>query len=567
MPLSILAFFGIAFVLVFVLRLARVGTLLAFLFAGVISGPYVLNLFQLTDTWKFLGEMGIMFLWFNIGLEINMRRLWQMRHTIFGFGAAQVLMVVAMLFPILFGVTSWSILGSVTVALILAMSSTSEDLQILADRNELGTTMGRQAFSILLFQDLLSIPLLAMVPVLAGKSFNLGATVIDVVVLSVGLILGVVIVGRFILNPVMRAIARLKSNEAFLLAIMLNIVVWAVVLDFLGMPPALGAFLAGMLLSETIYRHQIRASTGPYATLFMALFFVALGMGLDVPFLLRNWFIVVLGLGGLIFIKFTAIYIVARVRGVLSRDAAVIALILAQCGEFGLLILQTMKSAGIDVIPPMHQEILNAIIILSIIATPIMLAIYDRLQRSGRLFSHWLQKEVNKSIPTQRPDVIICGFGRVGQIVAQMFDAAGISYVALDLNVDAVIRGRENGFNVFYGDTSSESVLRQFGLAPRHTRAVVVALDNTTNARNTVKCVHSIAPRIKIFARARNLSESKELQSIGVRTALPETIESSLRLGGGVLMGIGMSASNAEKLIDKMRADNYADIDHGTVKK
>ncbi len=567
MPLSILAFFGIAFAFVFILRLARVGTLLAFLFAGVISGPYVLNLFQLTDTWKFLGELGIMFLWFNIGLEINMRRLWQMRHTIFGFGAAQVLMVVAMLFPILFGLTSWSITGAIMVALILAMSSTSEDLQLLADRNELGTTMGRQTFSILLFQDLLSIPLLAMVPVLAGKSFNLGATVIDVVVLSVGLVLGVLIVGRLILNPVMRMVARLKSAEAFLLAIMLNIVVWAVALDFLGMPPALGAFLGGMLMSETIYRHQIRAAIGPYAMLFMALFFVSLGMGLNVPFLMRNWFIVLGGLAALIFIKFSAIYIVARVRGVLSRDAAMIALILAQCGEFGLLILQTMKNSGITAIPAMHEEILTAIIILSIIATPIMLAIYDRLQRSGRLFSHWLQREVNKSVPAQRPDVIICGFGRVGQIVAQMLDARGISYAALDLNVDAVIQGRDRGFNVYYGDTSSESVLRQFGLAPRHTRAVVVALDNTTNARNTIKCVLGITPRIKIFARARNMAESRELLALGVRAAQPETIESSLRLGYDVLDSMGVSERVIDKLLDEMRADNYAALNSDSDRK
>ena len=561
MPLSILIFFAIAFGLVFVLRLARVGTLLAFLFAGIISGPYVLNLFELTDTWKFLGEMGIMFLWFNIGLEINMRRLWQMRRTIFGFGAAQVLMVVAMLFPILFGLTSWSIMGSVMVALILAMSSMSEDLQLLADRNELGTSMGRQAFSILLFQDLLSIPLLAMVPVLAGKSINLGATVIDVVVLSVGLVLSVVIVGRLILNPLMRLVARLRSKEAFLLAIMLNIVVWAVALDFLGLPPALGAFLGGMLMSETIYQHQIRAAIGPYAMLFMALFFVSLGMGLNIDLLMHNWVIVALGLGALIFIKFVAIYMVARVRGVLSRDASMSALILAQAGEFGLLILQTMKNSGIQAIPAMHEEILSAIIILSIMATPIMLAIYDKLQRRGWLFSHWRQREENKKIDRTTPAVIICGFGRVGQIVAQMLDSAGVMYAALDLNVDAVMRGRENGFNVFYGDTTSETVLRDMGLTPRKTRAVVVALDNSATAHDTVECVRAVAPRVKIFARARNLAESKELIRIGVKEAQPETIESSFRLAYGVLENIGVSERRIDALLDQMRANNYAALD------
>ena len=185
MSVSILLFFATVFVLVYLLRTAKIGALVAFFLTGVLSGPYVFNLFELTETWKFLGDLGILFLWFNIGLEINMTRLWRLRRTIFGFGAAQVLMVAVMLFPMLVGFTSWSIMGCIMVAMLLAMSSTSADLQILTDRNQLNTDMGRQTFSILLFQDLLAIPLLAMLPVLSGKSFNMGAAAIDVVVISV----------------------------------------------------------------------------------------------------------------------------------------------------------------------------------------------------------------------------------------------------------------------------------------------------------------------------------------------------------------------------------------------
>ncbi len=206
MSLSILIFFAIIFVLAYILRTAKIGALVAFLIAGVLSGPYLLNLFELTETWKFLGDLGILFLWFNIGLEINMRRLWDMRRTIFGFGLTQVMMVAVMLFPILHGVTSWSIMGCMMVALMLAMSSTSEDLQLMTERNQLNTEPGRQTFSILLFQDLLSIPLLAMLPVFAGRSFNLGATAIDVFVWSVALILGVIVVGRFVLNPLLKLV-------------------------------------------------------------------------------------------------------------------------------------------------------------------------------------------------------------------------------------------------------------------------------------------------------------------------------------------------------------------------
>ena len=564
MTTAILIFFAILFVLMCMLRVARIGALVAFLVAGIISGPYVLNLFQLSDTWTFLGDLGILFLWFSLGLEINMRRLWDMRRTIFGFGAAQVLMVAVMMFPILAGLTSWSMLGCIMVALLFAMSSTSEDIQLLTDRNQLNTNMGRQTFSILLFQDLLSIPLLAMLPVFAGKSFNLGATAIDVLVLSVALIVGVVVVGRFILNPLMRLVARLKSREAFVLAIMLNIIIWAAVMDFIGLPVGLGAFLAGMLLSETIYRHQVDAEISPYAMLFMAFFFISLGMGLNLPFLGQYWYIILAGVAGLAIVKFIAIFIVARVRHVSTPDAPMIALILAQGGEFGLLMLQTMKSSGIDALPQTHQEILTAIIIVSIMLTPILLAVFDWLRRHGIILSRYpinTDEPVDKS---NRPVVVICGFGRVGQIIAQMLAAKNIPYVAIDLDVNAVMIGREHGYNVVYGNTSNDAVLRDFGLAPRRTRAVVVALDNIATARRTIHTVRNIAPRVKIFARARNLADTHELLKLNVTEALPETIESSFMLGSGVLSHLGVPDSKIAALLDTMRADNYSGID-GTI--
>lgn len=561
MPISVLIFFAIVFVLVYFLRMANVAALVAFLFAGIVSGPYVLDLFELNSTWSFLGDLGIMFLWFNIGLGINMRRLWDLRHTIFGFGAAQVMMVAVMLFPILFEFTPWSITGAVMVALMLAMSSTSEDMQLLTDRNQLNTTIGRQAFSILLFQDLLSIPLLAMIPAFAGKSFNLGATVIDVVVISVALILSVIVVGRFVLNPLLRMVANLKSREAFLLAVMLNIVIWAVLLDLMGLPAGLGAFLAGMLMSETMYSHQIRAEISPYSMMFLSLFFVALGMELDLPMLGANWYWVLGGLIGFVAIKFFAIFVVARVRGVATQDAVFIALLLAQGGEFGLLMLQTMQSGGISAIPSPHEEILTAVIVLSIMTTPLILAVYDRMQRRGKLFAQRHQRGLD-SAASENPDVIVCGFGRVGQIISQILAAQNISYVAIDMDVNAVMVGRERGFNVVYGNCTNADVLRDFGLAPRKTRAVVIALDNGGTCRNAVLTVKSVAPRAKIFARARNLADSKSLLKEGVVQALPETIESSFRLACGVLEHLGVSDTDVARMLADMRAGNYAILDN-----
>ena len=502
--------------------------------------------------------MGILFLWFSIGLEINIKRLWRMKRTIFGFGAAQVMMVAVMLFPLLFGLTQWSILGCIMVALMLAMSSTSADLQLLTDRNQLNTEMGRQTFSILLFQDLLSIPLLAMLPALAGKSFSLGATAIDVVVISVALILSVVFIGRFVMTPIFRQVGKLKSKEAFLLAVMLNIVIWAVLVDLMGLPAGLGAFLAGMLMSETIYRHQITAEISPYATLFLAFFFISLGMGLNLPLLGQNWYVVLLGLIGFVVIKFSAIFIVARVRGVNSPDALMIALLLAQGGEFALLMLQTMKTSGITAIPSGHEEILTAIIILSIMMTPLLLCLHDYLQRHGKLFPQRHPRTLDDVDKNIQPDVIVCGFGRVGQIICQMLDAQKIPYLALDLDVNAVMMGREMGFNVAYGDTTSRDVLTEFGLRPRKVKSVVVALDNASTARKCISTIRSIAPRVKIFARARNLADTHMLIGEGIETVLPETIESSLFLGYSVLSSLGISDRKIENLLYDMRSDNYA---------
>ena len=560
MSTATLIFFAIAFVAVFFMRLFKMGTLLAFLATGVLAGQHIFGLFELSGTWNFLGDLGIMFLWFNIGLQINMRRLWQLRKTIFGLGASQVLMVAIMLFPILTGVTSWTLMATVMMSLILAMSSTSEDLQILIDKNQLQTNMGRQTFSILLFQDLLSIPLLAMLPVMAGKSINLGASAIDVVVMSIGLILGVVIVSKFLINPLMRVVAKLQSHEVFVLAIMVNIAIWAAILQMMGLPPALGAFLAGMLMSETVYRHQVNAVIEPYATLFLAFFFIVLGMGINLPFLIDHWVMVLVGCAALIVIKFFALFMVARVRNVDIKESTTMSLILAQGGEFGLLILQTMKINGITAVPPEHQEILTAVIIVSIMMTPILLLIYDQLIKYGLIFRGDKNKKISEPVTDIVPEVIICGFGRMGQIIAQMLETENVNYVAIDGNVDEVVMARENGYNVIYGESRRKTILLEAGFKARKTRAVVIALDDETVAADIVQTLHSMSSTVKIFARAHSLKTSRQLIDLGVKSATPEIIESSFIVGANVMNGLGFSSVKINSLMDYLRSNNYENV-------
>ena len=560
MSIATLTFFVIAFIAVFFMRFFKLGTLLAFLLTGILAGQHVFGLFELSGAWTFLGDLGIMFLWFNIGLQINMQRLWQLRRTIFGLGAFQVLMVAVMLFPLLVGITSWSLIGTVMISLILAMSSTSEDLQILIDRNQLQTNMGRQTFSILLFQDLLSIPLLAMLPVLAGKSINLGASAIDILVMSIGLILGVIIMSKFIINPFMHIVAKVQSQEAFVLAIMVNIAIWAVVLKLMGLPPALGAFLAGMLMSETVYRHQINALVEPYATLFLAFFFIVLGMGINLPFLKEHIDMVLVGCTGLVLVKFFALYIVARVRHLSGREAAMMSLILAQGGEFGLLILQTMKTNNINAIPTTHQEILIAIIAVSIMLTPILVFIYEQLLKAGIIFNGKSNKNLLQPVKADVPTVIICGFGRMGQIIAQMLETEKISYTAIDGNVDNVIMARESGYNVIYGDCTKTAILKDAGFKVTKTKAVAITVNDAGSTEDIVQTLKSMSKRVKIFARAHNLETSKVLLSMGAKSATPEIIESSFIVGSDVMKSLGVSQSNICALTDNLRANGYANV-------
>ncbi|MDR0449335.1 MAG: cation:proton antiporter [Rickettsiales bacterium] len=561
--MQLLIFLGLAFGLVYLLRLAQVGTLLAFLAAGIIVGPHALGLFQMTPTWEFLGQLGIAFLWFTMGLELNVRRIWNMKGLIFGFGASQVAVVVMIMAPLMFLLTDWPALGVVMVAMLLAMSSTSSDLQILADKNELHSSLGRQSFSILLFQDLLSIPLLAMLPVFSGKSLNLGGDIVDILVISAGLIFGAFLIGRVILNPIMRAASKLKSREAFIVIILLNITLWSVVLDWVGLPPAMGAFLAGMLMSETIYRHQVRADIAPYQIMFLSFFFIVLGLSMNIPLVVDNWMIVAGGVALLMGVKMAALYIVGRTRGVSRRESFRIAILLSQGGEFGLLVLNTILSAGLDVIPKEHAQLLMAVIVVSMMITPMLVKVFDMLEKRGLVFKGDSRRGTKLAaagdeggIKIEKPMVVICGFGRVGQTIAKMFQTQGITYTALDMEVDQVVMGRREGYSVFYGDSTREDVLRSLKL--ENVKICVLALDNMAVIKRTIRAMKGVSPRVKIFARSRNLMEADALIKQGAFVALPETIESSFVLGQEVLLKLGVPEGEINSMLEHLRRDSYS---------
>jgi voltage-gated potassium channel Kch len=305
-----------------------------------------------------------------------------------------------------------------------------------------------------------------------------------------------------------------------------------------------------------LYRHQVKADIAPYQMLFIGLFFLALGMTLDMPILKDNFVIVISGALGLILLKFIAIYIASRFHHASHRHAAITGLLLAQGGEFGLLILQTIKTSGIDAIPLPHQDIIKGIILLSMIITPILLSVMYSLNGRGVLYSKRLAEKINDSMP-KKPAVMIAGFGRVGKTIAKTLTDRGIDYVAIDMDVDEVETGRRAGFNVVYGDTTRSEIWINFGLSPRTTRAVVIALNNAYAQKKAIRAVKRIAKNMKIFARAKNLTDSKELTAEGARLALPETIESSFLLATEVMHTLGITEDGINKVLNDLRKNNY----------
>jgi len=555
---SILLFFAVPLASVILMKKIGVNTMIAFALAGVIAGPAGLSLVNNYVIWEYLGDLGLAFLWFSLGLELGVRKIWSLRKNVFGIGALAVTLTLLLILPLLvfFEFPGWTLMGAAIVALILTISSSGSDLEILANKNELQTRLGRKAFSILIFQNILTIPILAMMPIFGGREFEIGAEIIDIGILTIMLILGMFLGARLLMNPFMKFISRLKSREAFLLTIALTVSCLSAAFALTGLPIGIGAFLAGILFAETLYNHQVKADIAPYQMMFIGLFFLTLGMGLDIPGILRNYEIVLTGAIGLILLKFIAIYTAARFYKASGRHAAITGLLLAQGGEFGLLILQTIKTYGIDAVPLGHQDIIKGIILLSMIITPILISILYSLNSRGTLYSKKLAEKMNSSLHI-RPTVVIAGFGRVGKTIAKMLTDRKIEYVAIDMDIDEVEMGRRAGFNVVYGDTTRGDILSGFGLAPRTTRAVVVALDNAYAQKKTIRAVRRIAKNVKIFARAKNLAESKILAGEGAKLALPETIESSFLLATEVMRVISVGQPEIDKVLNDLRKNNY----------
>ncbi len=525
-------------------RFLGIGAVLGYLAAGIIIGPYLLGpLYQLNDVEGILhfAEFGVVMLLFVIGLELRPVRLWSMRSSIFGLGLAQLV------------ATSLALAGiglalglppnqAVFVGLALSLSSTAFALQLLEEKGELSTRHGRLAFSVLLFQDLAAIPLIALVPLFAlgaeEPSMDLRSALI-----AIGTIVGVILAGRFLLSRLYRIVAATGVREAMTASALLTVIGVTLVMQLAGLPASLGAFIAGVLLADSDYRHEIVADIAPFEGLLLGLFFTAVGMTLNLGLIAQNPYLVSAIVLGLVAIKGVVLLVLGRRLGLEPGPARRLALALSQGGEFAFVLFAAGSGAGVLDAPV--AELLAVAVTLSMAATPLLLTLDGVLARKPAPTRGF------DELPDNDGHVVVAGFGRVGQIIARILSAKGVRVTALDSNPEQVDFVRKFGSQIYYGDASRPEILEaaQTGKA----RAFVLAIDNVENSLRVAEMVRANFPDLPIYARARDRTHVHKLMDLGVKIIERETFLSALELTRQLLRGLGLPAAEVKRLLETFK--------------
>lgn len=536
-------FLGAAVIAVPLSKRLGLGSVLGYLGAGVIIGPSVLGLVHEVHETMHFAELGVVFLLFLIGLELQPSRLWKLRGAVFGLGGAQVLVSALVLGGIAFAFgLPWQ--GALVVGVALAMSSTAFATQILTEKNELRAPHGRSAFAILLFQDLAAIPMLAVTPLLgAGGSHEDARDPWMQGLLVAGVLVGLVLVGRFALRPALRFIAQAKSHELSVASALLVVIGTAILMDAVGLSMALGAFLAGVLLADSEYRHELEANIEPFKGLLLGLFFIAVGMSANLGVLVAQPLLVV-GLAlGLVIVKLAILFGLGRWRGHPSREAAGLGVAISQGGEFAFVIFAVAMAGG--VLAQSTVELLVVVVTLSMVLTPLAFALRDRAVA-------WTARGEARAYDTIDDDarrVIIAGFGRFGQMVARVLSMKKIAFTALDASAEHVDFVRRFGNRIYYGDASRLDLLR--AAKADEARVFVLAIDDFEASMRTLHVVQEHFPHLKIVARARNRQHAYALLGAGVDTVIRETLAGSLDAARLTLEALGADPGEARNVVTR----------------
>ncbi len=525
-------------VLVPVFKRSGLGAVLGYLVAGVLIGPSGMALVDDVDQILHFAEFGVVLLLFIIGLELRPRRLWVMRRSILGLGGLQVLVTTLLLFPV--GLAAGlAAPASIVAAFILSLSSTAFALQLLGERKELATRHGRAAFSVLLFQDIAVIPALALIPLAGAGDIDSGGFSLVRIGEVVLIIAAVVLGGRYALSYVFRWIAQTAVHEVFTAMALLTVVGTALIMETAGLSMALGAFLAGVLLAESEYRHALEADIEPFKGILLGLFFIAVGMSLNLGLIHGQYHIVAALVIGLLAVKFAVLAILGRISGLDWGHSLRLAAILPQGGEFAFVLLGTAVGAGL--IATGLSDLLIVVVTLSMAATPLINLGVGRALRSEQRDARF------DDIPPEQNQVIIAGFGRVGQVVARILRARKIPFTALDISSEHVDLVRRYGNQIYYGDASRLDMLRAANAA--EAAVFVLAIDDVESSLRTAHLVRQHFPHLKIVARARNRKHAYRLMDIGGITVWREVFYSSLRMAGSVLKDLGLQPHEVESAV------------------
>ena len=531
------------------------GAVLGYLIAGIAIGPWGLRLISDVEDILHFSEFGVVLLLFMIGLELEPKRLWSLRRPIFGWGSAQVGAVTVVLggAALLLGV-DWKV--ALIAALGLSLSSTAIALATLEERNLTGTPTGSAAFSILLFQDVAAIPMIALVPVL-GVAVVEGSEQgvlrgVRVAAVLVGLVLG----GRYLVRPVLRFIAATGLREIFTAFSLLLIISIALLMTWVGMSMALGAFMAGVLLADSEYRHALETDLEPFKGLLLGLFFTAVGMSVDFGVLRAQPLLIFSLVALFLLLKTTVLYCLSKAFGAPRSQQALFAFILSQGGEFAFVVFGAAQTA--KVFDERIASILVLVVALSMVITPLLLLLHDRV-----IAPRWRDIKARKKRPddiieTQEDHVIIAGFGRFGQIIGRLLRANQVALTVLDHDPDQIDLLRKFGMKVFYGDATRIDLLKAAGAGKA--RALVIAIDGVAESLALVDAVRQNFPDLPIMARARNVSHLYDLMDRGVTIVEREMFEGALQLGQSVLRHLGFGAWHARQAAQKFKRHNVQSL-------
>jgi glutathione-regulated potassium-efflux system protein KefB len=546
---QIAIFLAAAVVAVPIFRRFKLGSVLAYLTAGIIIGPASLGLISSIDTAQNIAQFGIVLLMFVIGLELQPSRLWVLRKSILGLGSAQVAATTLCIGTAAYFVFGQTWQSALVIGFALSMSSTALALQLLAERGQLNSQFGRSAFSILLFQDVSVLPALALLPLLGFASAKTGGPGGWLVIKFVAVLATVIIGGRYVLRPMLRIIAATRVAEAFTAAGLLIVLGTALLVSQVGLSLSLGAFLAGVLLADSEFRHELEADIEPFKGLLLGLFFISVGMSANLG-LVREKPLLIIGLTvGFVVLKIGILWVIGRVSGLSPTASRGLAISLPSGGEFAFVLFGL--AASLEILDTETAELLVLVVTASMILSPVLLALYDVTFKSNESDGRPFDTPVELY-----PKVIIAGFGRFGQIVGRILLAKKIAFTALEANQTQVDFLRRFGNQVFYGDASRLELLR--AAHAENAEIFVLAIDDVEASVRTAELIRKHFPQLKIFARARNRQHAFRLMDLEVRYIIRETLVSSLEMSVQVLESLGLSKSKALETVHQFRVYDEA---------